>query len=36
MPVHLLRILPDDAIGAILLGDPVAGLEKPPMRGLFD
>src|ERR1700738_451541 len=37
LPVHLLRILPDDAIRAILLGDPVARPEKSsPMRGLFD
>jgi hypothetical protein len=37
LPVHLLRILPDDAIQAILLGDPVAKPEEPrPMKGLFD
>jgi putative SOS response-associated peptidase YedK len=37
LPVHLLRILLDDAIQAILLGDPVATPEEPlPMKGLFD
>jgi putative SOS response-associated peptidase YedK len=38
LPVHLLRILPDDAIQAILLGDRVAKPpeEPPPIKGLFD
>jgi putative SOS response-associated peptidase YedK len=37
LPVHLLRILPDDAIRAMLLGDPVARpQELPPANGLFD
>ena len=37
LPVHLLRILPDDAIRAILLGDPVARpQELRPTKGMFD
>jgi hypothetical protein len=33
---HLLRILPDDAMQAILLGGPIVKPEEPPMKGLFD
>ena len=37
LPVHLLRILPDEAIRAILLGDAVVKPEEaPPTKGLFD
>jgi putative SOS response-associated peptidase YedK len=36
LPVHLLRILPDDAMQAILLGGPIVKPPEPPIKGLFD
>ena len=36
LPVHLRRILPDEAMQAIVLGGPILKPEKPPMKELFD
>jgi putative SOS response-associated peptidase YedK len=36
LPIHLLRILPDDAMQTILLEGPIVKPEEPPMKEGFD